>query len=89
MREADFGTAMLYSAVPAGNDGPQHSLAELERTLSTAENAAGGDRSRAMFWFFNEPLQEFGDQTPAALVRAGREQLVVDYMESVSGGACG
>jgi hypothetical protein len=89
VQEHDSGAVVPFSPALSGVDGLQHYTEQVDRVLAAAEIAAGGDRSRAMFWFLNEPLQEFDDQTPAALVRAGRAEVVVDYIESTSGGACG
>ena len=46
-------------------------------------------RQRVIFWFMNEPLQDFDYQTPDALVRTGKAQVVIDYIESIAGGATG
>ena len=67
----------------------QHYLREIVRVLAAAEHATGGNRTQAIFWFMNEPLQEFDDLTPEALVRTGKAQVVIDYIESIAGGACG
>lgn len=71
------------------NESLQHYLREVVRVLAAAEDAAGGDRNRAIFWFMNEPLQDFDYLTPDALVRMGKAQVVVDYIESIAGGATG
>ncbi|WP_149194429.1 antitoxin Xre/MbcA/ParS toxin-binding domain-containing protein [Luteimonas suaedae] len=71
------------------NESLQHYLREVVRVLAAAEDAAGGDRTRAIFWFMNEPLPDFDYQTPDALVRMGKAQVVVDYIESIAGGATG
>lgn len=54
-----------------------------------AEDVAGGDRDRAVFWFMNEPIQDFDFQTPDTLLRVGKAQMVIDYIESIAGGATG
>jgi uncharacterized protein (DUF2384 family) len=59
------------------------------RVLAAAEDAAQGDRNRAIFWFMNEPLQDFDYKTPDAMVRQGKTQVVVDYIESIASGATG
>jgi hypothetical protein len=69
------------------NEHLQHYLREVVRVLAAAEDMAAGDRSRAIFWFTNEPLQDVDYQTPEALVRAGKTQVVIDYIESIAGGA--
>ncbi|VTU45888.1 hypothetical protein SRS16P2_00376 (plasmid) [Variovorax sp. SRS16] len=71
------------------NDGLQNYLREVVRVLAAAADLAGGDRGRAFFWFMNEPLAEFDYQTPDALVRAGKARVVIDYIESIAGGATG
>jgi uncharacterized protein (DUF2384 family) len=71
------------------NEGLQNYLRNVVRVLAAAEDVAGGDRGRALFWFMNEPLAEFDYQTPDALVRAGKASVVVDYIESIAGGATG
>mgnify|MGYP001150737855 CR=1 FL=1 len=67
----------------------QQYLREVVRVLTAAEGAAGGDRSRAIFWFMNEPLQDLEYQTPDALVRAGKSHVLIDYIGSIIGGASG
>ncbi|NZA27221.1 DUF2384 domain-containing protein [Luteimonas sp. SJ-92] len=69
------------------NESLQHYLREVLRVLAAAEDAAGGDRTRAIFWFMNEPLPDFDYQTPDALVRAGKAQAIIDYIESIADGA--
>jgi hypothetical protein len=49
----------------------------------------GGDLNRTIFWFMNEPIPDFDYQTPDALVRGGKAQVVVDYIESISSGSAG
>jgi uncharacterized protein (DUF2384 family) len=71
------------------NEQLQHYLREVVRVLAAAEDVTAGDRNRAIFWFMNEPLQDFDYQTPDALVRAGKTQVVIDYIESIAGGATG
>ncbi len=46
-------------------------------------------RQRVIFWFMNEPLQDVDYQTPDALVRTGKAQVVIDYIEAIAGGATG
>lgn len=76
-------------AVRPQNETLQHYLREVVRVLTAAEDVAGGDRHRAIFWFMNEPLQDFDYLTPDALVRMGKSQVVIDYIESIAGGATG
>lgn len=71
------------------NENLQRYLREVVRVLAAAESVTAGDRHRAIFWFMNEPLQDFDYQTPDALVRAGKAQVVIDYIESIASGATG
>ena len=71
------------------NEDLQNYLRNVVRVLAAAADVAGGDRKRAVFWFMNEPLAEFDYQTADALVRAGKARAVIDYIESIAGGATG
>ena len=71
------------------NENLQQYLRDVVRVLVAAEGVAAGDRQRVIFWFMNEPLQDFQYQTPDALVRLGKAQVVIDYIESIAGGATG
>lgn len=71
------------------NESLQQYLRDVVRVMAAAQDAAGGDRNRAIFWFMNEPLSEFDYLTPDALVTAGKAGVVIDYIESVAGGASG
>ena len=71
------------------NENLQQYLRDVVRVMAAAQDAAGGDRNRAIFWFMNEPLSEFDYLTPDALVTAGKAGVVIDYIGSVAGGASG
>jgi hypothetical protein len=71
------------------NESLQQYLRDVVRVLAAAERVAGGDRSRAIFWFMNEPLQDFDCLTPDALLQRGKAQVVIDYIESIAGGPTG
>lgn len=71
------------------NENLQSYLRDVVRVLTAARDAAGEDTKRVLFWFMNEPLQEFDYKTPDELVKLGKAQVVVDYIESISGGATG
>jgi Protein of unknown function (DUF2384) len=62
---------------------------EVDRVLVAAEMLVGGDRNRAISWFESEPLRDFDGQTPDAIVRQGKAQDVIDYIEAIAGGAPG
>ena len=83
--------ARVSRNVPAANpqnEALQQYLRDVVRVLVAAEGAAG-ERAQAIFWFMNEPLPEFDYLTPDALVREGKAQVVIDYIESIAGGATG
>lgn len=67
----------------------QDAMADVTRVLSAAHALAGGDIDRAMSWFRNQPIAEFDHLTPMQLVQQGKIQAVLDYIQSVSGGAAG
>lgn len=71
------------------NESLQQYLRDVVRVLTAAESVAADGRQRVIFWFMNEPLQDFDYQTPDALVRTGKAQVVIDYIESIAGGATG
>jgi hypothetical protein len=71
------------------NESLQQYLREVLRVLAAAETMADGDRNRAIFWFMNEPLQDFDYLTPDSLLRRGKAQVVIDYIESIASGATG
>ena len=71
------------------NENLQRYLRDVVRVLTAAESVAADDRQRVIFWFMNEPLQDFDYQTPDALVRMGKSQVVIDYIESIAGGTTG
>jgi len=71
------------------NEHLQQYLRDVVRVIAAAEDAAGGDRTRAIFWLINDPLAEFDYLTADALVQAGKAQVVIDYIESIAGGATG
>lgn len=66
----------------------QDALRDVVRVLSAA-HAMTGDVDRALFWFRNHPIADFGHRTPLQLVEEGKAQSVIDYIESVSAGASG
>lgn len=71
------------------NEALQNYMREVVRVLAAAEDAAGGDRMRAIHWYMNEPLADFDYRTPDELVTQGKAQVVLDYIESILGGATG
>lgn len=66
----------------------QAAMRDVIRVLSAAHQL-NGDVTRTLFWFRNHPIPDFGHRTPMQLVELGKAQAVIDYIESVSGGASG
>lgn len=66
----------------------QAAVRDVLRVLSAAHSLSG-DIERAVFWFRNEPIAEFGHRTALDLVEMGKTQTVIDYIESCSAGASG
>lgn len=66
----------------------QEAMVDVVRVLSAAY-ALTGDIGRALFWFRNQPIADFDHFTPLQLVEQGKVQAVIDYIESISGGASG
>jgi hypothetical protein len=66
----------------------QDAMVDVVRVLSAA-HALNGDIDRALFWFRNQPIAEFDHLTAMQLVEQGKVQAVIDYIESISGGATG
>lgn len=66
----------------------QDAMGDVVRVLSAA-HALTGDIDRALFWFRNQPIAEFDHLTAMQLVEQGKVQAVINYIESISGGAAG
>lgn len=66
----------------------QKYLRDMVRVLAAATELTG-DEERAAFLLRNEPLRAFGYKTADSLVREGRADALVAYLESLAGGAAG
>ena len=66
----------------------QAALRDIVRVLSVAHSFSG-DFNKAIFWFRNHRIADFGHQTPMQLVERGKAQSVIDYVESLEAGASG
>lgn len=66
----------------------QAAMVDINRVLSAATELTGSV-DQAIFWFRNQPIAEFEHLTAMQLVERGKAQAVVDYIESISGGAAG
>ena len=58
------------------------------RVLKAATDVSG-DVNRALFWYRNEPLSEFGYKSAEQLVSDGRTEDVLRYLGAVEAGAAG
>jgi uncharacterized protein (DUF2384 family) len=63
-------------------------LQSILRVLSAATEAFGS-REVALSWMRNEPVPAFRHKTALDLIREGRTEAVVSYLESVSAGFVG
>lgn len=66
----------------------QRYLQDLVRVLAIAAEMTGDERL-AVFLLRNEPLRAFGYKTADTLIRDGRIEALIAYLESFSGGATG
>jgi len=60
-------------------------------TLSVLSAAMDVNRDyvRAMYWYKNSPIPEFGHRTAEQLVSAGKAEAVISYLLSVASGSTG
>ncbi|HIH2753069.1 MbcA/ParS/Xre antitoxin family protein [Burkholderia aenigmatica] len=66
----------------------QRFLRETLRVLRAATDVIG-DVERAIYWFKNEPLREFGYKTAQTLVSEGRAGVAIKYLEMAEAGFLG
>ena len=58
-------------------------MTETLEIISRARDWAGGE-AQAMAWYRTQPIQALDGQTPEGLVKAGRAQAVMDYLDHVA-----
>jgi hypothetical protein len=63
-------------------------LREALRALSAAYEVTQ-DRDRAIFWFRNMPIPEFGHRTAETIVADGKTDAVIAYLTSIASGSSG
>lgn len=63
-------------------------LRDLLRVLAVASEMTG-DVGRAVFLIKNEPLRAFDHKTADMVIKEGRAEAVIDYLQSLAGGAAG
>lgn len=68
--------------------GVQNGLREIIRILTIAENLCG-DTDKALFWFNNEPLADYGNKTAAELCTDGHQEAVLAFLAEIEHGANG
>ena len=66
----------------------QSRLRDLVKVI-TAAAAITGDLSKAIYWFRNEPIADFDQETPAELVAGGHVEAVLSYLRDLENGARG
>ena len=66
----------------------QDKLREMIRVISAAA-VLGGDVEKALFWFRNEPIADYGHKTAAELVAEGQVEAVLAYLRDLENGANG
>lgn len=63
-------------------------MREALRVIALATDISG-DQAKAIFWFRNEPLRDFGYVTAEKLVSSGEVEAVVSYLQSIEAGSSG
>ena len=71
-----------------GNARLQSYMREALQVLSAAMDVAG-ERDRAVYWYRNAPIREFGHRTAEQLVAEHRTPAILSYLESIAGGSTG
>jgi len=66
----------------------QRYMQDMLRALAVASELTG-DTSRAAFLLRNEPLKAFDYKTADTLIQEGRAEAVINYLQSLAGGAAG
>lgn len=67
----------------------QRFLRDALRVIKAGTDVSGGDVSRALFWYRNQPLATFRYKTAEQLVAAGRTDDLLAYIDSLNAGAAG
>jgi len=62
----------------------RNSLKVISAALEVAQ-----DRDRALYWYRNVPISEFGHQTAEQLVAGQKTDAVLAYLQSIGGGSSG
>lgn len=96
MSSPAWGRLLLAGSRISPNNGPEFLLfpgqrmeQNSEKVLAEAVRLMRGDTSKAMKWYFEEPLPEFDRQTAAVVVAQGREADVLRLLEMYEAGFLG
>lgn len=71
-----------------GSERLQDKLREMVKAISAAA-ALTGDVQKALYWYRNEPIADYGHKTAAELVAEGRLDAVLAYVRDLENGASG
>ncbi len=82
---AMIGVARTTLTAKSGRRRVDAALSPLVRIIAMAAEMAG-DEGRAAIWFKHQPLPGWGGKTAYDLVREGKSDRVLDYLESVRAG---
>lgn len=66
----------------------QTRMREMVKAIAAAAGLTG-DIDKAIYWYRNEPISEYGHKTAAELVAAGHVDAVLDYLRDLENGARG
>ena len=84
-RTAGLGKDAVQRKERVSSDKTQRRLREMAEVLNKVEPRFGS-ALMAYAWYRSEPLPGFSGQTAMQLVRAGRAEDVLDYVDSVDAG---
>jgi uncharacterized protein (DUF2384 family) len=82
---AMIGVARTTLTAKSGARRVDAALSPLVRIVAMATEMAG-DEARAAIWFKHQPLPGWGGRTALDLVRDGKSEAVLGYLESVRAG---
>lgn len=71
-----------------GNSRLQDFMRDAVRVINAAEEVSGS-QGKAIYWYRNSPIPEFGQKTAEELVAVGKVRAVLRYLESVESGTTG
>lgn len=66
----------------------QARMREMVKVISAAAELTG-DLSKAIYWYRNEPIADYGHRTAAELVASGKAEAVLAFIRDLENGARG